>query len=72
MDDVGDDQSATLIYEIVNRLAEELNTTDNSIAAIVRLGSCVEEANNWSPELLRNNIFKAANLLGIELPSGMF
>jgi hypothetical protein len=32
----------------------------------------VKAGSKWKPDLQRNNIFKAANLLGIKLPSMMF
>jgi hypothetical protein len=32
----------------------------------------VKAGSGWKPALQRNNIFKAADLLGLKLPSGMF
>jgi len=40
--------------------------------ALSRLQGIVQYAKKWDISLLRNNVFKAANAVGIKLPSGMF
>jgi hypothetical protein len=72
MEEVGDDQSAELIYVILSKLQDELNISDGAKTALNRINTISEHTKEWDPALLRNNIFKAANSLGIYLPSGMF
>jgi hypothetical protein len=67
-----DQQSADLLLEIRRVLIDALALTDNQNMALGRLKAVVDNARSWDPALQRNNIFKAANLLGISLPSAMF
>ena len=67
-----DEQSKKLVNQIGRELAEALTLTENQDMALGRLMQSIEHAGRWEPDLQRNNIFKAANLLGISLPSGMF
>ena len=57
--------------EVFSKLAEALEISDNEQRAIQRLRGILDNP-GWDPALQRNNIFKAADLLGIKLPSGMF
>jgi len=68
----GDEQSADLLREITSHLTAKLDLSNNEYQALNRLRNSVENQGRWDPALQRNNIFKAANLLGISLPSGMF
>lgn len=68
----GDGQSAQLLRQVSHKLSEALELSNNEEMALNRLWNCVDNAGRWSPDLQRNNIFKAADLLGIKLPSGMF
>jgi len=67
-----DKQAYDLLEKIYIRLRDEMKVEDNVEAAYNRLQQMMENGEKWDIALLRNNIFKAANLLGIELPSGMF
>lgn len=67
-----DEQSMDLSYEVYRKLQDKMALARGEQEALRRLQQCVENANRWGPALLRNNIFKAANSLGIRLPSGMF
>lgn len=67
-----DEQSKKLVNEIGRKLAEALRLTENQDMALNRLMQSIEHVGGWPPDQQRNNIFKAANLLGIDLPSGMF
>jgi len=68
----GDEQSAKLITDIQAALVDLLNFTSSEEAAVHRLADLVNRGKNWDAALIRNNIFKVANGLGIKLPSGMF
>lgn len=67
-----DEQSRDLVNQIGRALAEALKLTENQEHALSRLMQSIEYAGRWESDLQRNNIFKAANLLGIKLPSSMF
>lgn len=72
MEKAGDEQSADLLRDITDKLDAALSLSNNEEMALNRLRGCVDNAGRWDPALQRNNIFKAANLLGIRLPSAMF
>ena len=67
-----DKQSAQLLKDITDKLADSLKIKDNEYNAISRLTQLVKGGQNWDISLQRNNIFKVADLMGIKLPSGMF
>jgi hypothetical protein len=67
-----DDQSAELLGEVLDGLADAMDLTSGEAAALSRLQWVAEKGGSADPSLLRNNIFKAANSLGLRLPSGMF
>ena len=67
-----DKQSAQLLKDITDKLADSLKIKDNEYNAISRLTQLIKGGQNWDISLQRNNIFKAADLMGIKLPSGMF
>ena len=72
MEKNGDEQSTGLLRDITEKLTDALDLSTNEMAGLRRVQTCVENADRWDEALLRNNIFKAANHLGIRLPSGMF
>jgi len=67
-----DEQAADLLYEVLTTLQDKLDISDSESQALGRITQLVKAGSGWKPALQRNNIFKAANLLGIRLPSGMF
>jgi len=67
-----DDQSAKLLVPILHKLSSQLEISGGAMDAITRLVDVAKSAHKWQPSLLRNNIFKAADSLGIPLPSGHF
>jgi hypothetical protein len=66
-----DEQSAKLLRQVVQQLAASLTLPDDERRALNRVMAVVSNP-GMDPSLQRNNIFKAANSLGIKLPSGMF
>lgn len=72
LEKAGDTQSSVLVAEIYQKLAKRLEITTNEAQAINRLKGTMKSADSWRPDLLRNNVFKIADLLGMKLPSGMF
>ena len=70
--DSADKQSADLLYQVFTELQERLELTQDESWALGRIRQLLEAGSRWSPDLQRNNIFKAANRLGIDLPSGSF
>jgi hypothetical protein len=67
-----DTQAAGLYIQVSLGLAKALSLTDSQEHALSRLKQVVENADRWDAGLLRNNIFKAADSMGIKLPSFMF
>lgn len=67
-----DEQSAKLLMEVYDALRARLKLSDGENAAMSRVRGMVTRGQNWDPSLLRNNIFKAADALGMKLPSMMF
>ena len=67
-----DGQSAKLLVSIFHKLSSQLEISGGAMDAITRLVDVAKSAHKWQPALLRNNIFKAADSLGIPLPSGHF
>lgn len=67
-----DDQSAKLYQEVVSKLMDMLDMNRGAQEALRRIQDVSDRGQNWDIALIRNNIFKAANAMGIRLPSGMF
>jgi hypothetical protein len=67
-----DPQAAELLYEVRQALASALKISDNEYNALGRVQQLVAAQGRWDIGLQRNNIFKAADLLGMKLPSFMF
>lgn len=67
-----DQESAELLSKSVRLLGKKFDIDGQEEAALNRLANMVRDGQHWDGALLRNNIFKIANSLGIKLPSGMF
>jgi len=67
-----DAQSADLMRDVWDRITDELDMSRGAQEALSRLQDISSRGANWDVALLRNNIFKAANSLGMKLPSMMF
>jgi thioredoxin-like negative regulator of GroEL len=67
-----DQQSADLFVAVYHKLGNELKLSSGGQEALSRVLDIVRRGKNWQIDLLRNNVFKAANALGMHLPSGMF
>jgi len=67
-----DEQSAQLYQEVVGKLVEMLDMDRGAQEALRRIQDVSGRGQRWDIDLIRNNIFKAANAMGIRLPSGMF
>jgi len=71
-EDADDQASADLFYKVVDGLQDAMDVSSNEFRALNRLRQGVSAQGKWDLDLQRNNLFKAANLLGIKLPHGMF
>lgn len=67
-----DRQSFDLFQQVYRQLRRELTLKSGAEGAFYRILDIVKRGKTWDIALLRNNVFKAANLLGINLPSGSF
>jgi len=65
-----DEQTYDLMVEVYSKLAKDLELTRGQQEAINRLSMSM--GGRYSPDMHRNNIFKAAHALGMKLPSGIF
>lgn len=72
MQKAGDEQSVDLLRSVQVELITRLSLDTNGDAALSRLAGLASQGKHWDPALIRNNIFKVANSLGLKLPSGMF
>lgn len=66
-----DKQSAELLADVIRKLQEHLDISNDAAAALSRIRLAVNRP-EWDAGLIRNNVFKAANSLGMKLPSHMF
>lgn len=71
-DDVMDEQTQDLLGKVYEKLNVRLKLTNYERGALNRIKTSIERGKKQSPEMHRNNIFKAADALGIKLPSAMF
>jgi len=67
-----DEQSAKLFYECLKEFQKAFEVDSGTQDALSRFKGMVSKGQNWDAGLLRNNVFKVANSLGLKLPSGMF
>jgi hypothetical protein len=65
-----DTQAGEFLSQIAGKLIELLDLPQNEEYALNRLRNVV--TNHWDMGNIRNQVFKAADLLGLNLPSGMF
>lgn len=67
-----DRQSADLLRDAAEELMEAFELTRGQQEALNRLQGLTMRGTGWDVSLIRNNVFKIANSLGLDLPSGMF
>lgn len=67
-----DDQTADLFADVVTELMGKLDPGRGATEALLRIQDVVARGKSWDPALIRNNVFKAANSLGMRLPSHSF
>lgn len=67
-----DEQSAQLLIDAASEIQKALNISSGAEDALSRIMDIVNRGQHWDIALLRNNIFKAANSLGMKLPSYSF
>lgn len=70
--EANDKQSADLVKTIVRALSKEMTLKPGASEALTRLQIMVTRGTSWDAAMLRNNVFKAADSLGMKLPSAMF
>lgn len=66
-----DPQSAELVKDVGNKIAEALNLDERQMDALHRLQWAVGHAASADGDQIRNNVFKAANAVGMKT-SGFF
>ena len=67
----GDRQSSDLAMACYEKLSDKLKLSDNEEYALARFKNSTRR-NDWDAATQRNNLFKAADLLGLKLPSHFF
>jgi len=67
-----DEQSAQLFLDVIQELQDQLDISPGAESALSRIRNVVDKGSSWDAALIRNNVFKAANSLGMKLPSHMF
>jgi hypothetical protein len=67
-----DEQAGKLLMDVLRELRKKMEIDQGTADALNRIQGLMLKGKNWSPELVRNNVFKAANDMKIKLPSGMF
>lgn len=65
-------QTAEVLSDAIYALSEELEMKPNVLGALNKMKSIADRGDKMSFDMLRNQIFKAADLLKIKLPSMMF
>lgn len=70
--ETADAQSAELMNDVMRALSKALDLSSGQMEALRRIRGVVANADRWDPGLIRNNVFKAAHALGMNLPSHMF
>ena len=65
-----DEATWKLTREVYSKLADAVKLSSNEEGALNRLRASM--SNNYSEDMHRNNLFKAADMLGIKLPHSMF
>jgi len=72
LDNADDEQSYNLLLKVRRHFQRKFDLSGGEEAAWSRLVGLIERGSRWDPALIRNNVFKVANSLGMKLPSGMF
>ncbi len=72
MEDNKDDESAQMVLTIYRKIVSKLDLPEAETQALRRLQGCIKNVGSWDVSLQRNNIFKAADQIGIKLPHGFF
>jgi len=67
-----DEQSQQLFTDVCEHLNDKLKLSEAENEAMSRVMQIVKNRKSWKPDLVRNNVFKAAHSLGLKLPSHMF
>ena len=67
-----DEQTQKLALEVLRKLRERFAAEQFILNALQRLLGVVREGKDWSPDLIRNNVFKVAHELEMDLPSSSF
>ena len=65
-------ETAKVLTEAIATLSEELELKPNVVGALNKMKSIAERGDKMSFDMLRNQIFKTADLLKVKLPSMMF
>lgn len=67
-----DPKTADIATDVWFRLAERLTLSETEKMALNRLRNSIRAVGQWDAETQRNNLSKAADLLGMRLPHGVF
>jgi hypothetical protein len=67
-----DAQSAELLLSVYDAIRKRLELPHGEDEAVSRIRDLITRGKNWDVGLMRNNIFKAASLMGLKLPSHSF
>lgn len=67
-----DMQTADLFTEVIQAIQKALDLDSGSEAALFRIMAAVHNRRSWDVDLLRNNIAKAANAVGVRIPFHSF
>jgi hypothetical protein len=67
-----DEQTSSLLDDVAEALHSKLKLSSGEAEALSRVIRVVQNYRTWKPDLIRNNVFKAAHALGMKLPSAMF
>jgi len=69
--DAIDPQTEALLFQVIDRLREDLTVPESTARALSRVRMALDSIATGEANL-RNIIFKAANELGLDLPSHFF
>jgi len=69
--DAIDPQTEALLFQVIDKLHEDLTVPESTVRALNRVRMALESIGTGEANL-RNIIFKAANELGLDLPSHFF
>jgi hypothetical protein len=67
-----DEQTKSLLRSIFVELKDRLSIDTGAKEAIQRLFGLKRQQRSWDAASIRNNVFKAAHSLGMDLPSSSF